>query len=192
MHRVSYRYVPAKTYPHRVVGAFTSHANGVDAARVRWFELAWRPPTLNAAPHWVLEQEGVVPFADGVHRWMPSIAMDAQGTIVLGYDASDSTSLFPSMMATSRSANDPAGQVRREVLVQGAEPNTNITSNRWGDYQSMSVWQDVYVFSGQVGAETEWTHHTRVLKLLGESFVRTFTASDACTVQQCEQIITTL
>ncbi len=72
MHRLVYR-------NQRVVGAFTSHSS-----RVRWFQLGWVAPTLTQAPHFVLLQDGTLPYLDGLIRFMPSITVNAHGTIVLG------------------------------------------------------------------------------------------------------------
>ena len=52
---------------------------GSDRAGIRWFEL--RRTGVGA---WSLYQEGTQAPADGVHRWMGSIAQDRQGNIALG------------------------------------------------------------------------------------------------------------
>jgi hypothetical protein len=105
-------------------------------AGIRWFEL--RDP--NGAP--TLFQEGTYApgAADGIHRWMASIAMDSSGNMGLGYSASDATATFPSSWYTGRLAADPPGQMPQgeDSFINGTGSQLS-TSARWGDYTSMNV-----------------------------------------------------
>ena len=115
----------------------TVDATGGDLAGSRWVEL--RNPDPTGAGAWTLFQDGTYAPADGENRWMGSAAMDQVGNIALGYSVSSETT-FPSVRYTSREAGDPPGTMPGgEVeLIAGGAIQTS-TSNRWGDYSSMSV-----------------------------------------------------
>lgn len=102
---------------------------------IRWWEL--RSP--NSSPF--IYQEGTFApgITDGVHRWMGSIAMDAEGNMGLAYSASNS-SIFPSIYYTGRFAGSPLGTMPlgEGAIVAGTGSNTT-TNSRWGDYTSLSV-----------------------------------------------------
>src|SRR5256884_8858157 len=70
---------------------------------------------------------------------MGSAAMDGYGNIALGYSASASSGVYPSIRYTGRLANDPPGQMTlgEQTLVAGSGSQTGYS--RWGDYSSMSV-----------------------------------------------------
>ncbi len=98
---------------------------------VRWYEL--RDPA--GTP--VLWQEGT--FApDSEHRWMGSVAMDAEGNIALGYSVS-SGATSPSIRVTGRLAGDPPGQMTLQETTVQAGTGYQTGSGRWGDYSTMSV-----------------------------------------------------
>jgi hypothetical protein len=105
---------------------------GGSRAGMRWYE--FRKP----AATWVLHQEGTYAPADGLERWMGSIAINAAGHIALGYSISSST-MFPSIRYTGRYASDPLGQmtIPEETIYAGSGSQTSLT--RWGDYTSMNV-----------------------------------------------------
>ncbi len=121
----------------------TNHTVDVDGsghAGIRWYELR-RPP----AGAWTIFQQGTFSpddgapgLADDVHRWMGSIAMDKDGSVALGYSASDST-VFPSIRYTGRVATDPPGAMPlgEIILVTGGGSQTG--SVRWGNYTTMDV-----------------------------------------------------
>jgi hypothetical protein len=99
---------------------------------VRWYELR----NLSGTPT-VFQQSTFAP--DATYRWMPSIAMDKQGNMALGYSASSST-LAPAIRYTGRLAGDALNTMTQgeTTIVAGAGSQTgNLT--RWGDYTSMSV-----------------------------------------------------
>ncbi|MCU0405535.1 MAG: T9SS type A sorting domain-containing protein [Ignavibacteriaceae bacterium] len=105
---------------------------GGSRAGMRWYE--FRKP----AATWALHQEGTYAPADGLERWMGSIAINAAGHIALGYSISSST-MFPSIRYTGRYASDPLGQmtIPEETIYAGLGSQTSLT--RWGDYTSMNV-----------------------------------------------------
>jgi hypothetical protein len=111
----------------------TVDVNGASRAGVRWAELR----TTGGA--WFLHQTGTFAPADGHHRWMGSAAINGQGDIAVGYSIS-SGSLFPSVRYVTRAAGDPLGTLPggEVTLVAGAGVQ-QASSNRWGDYSTMSV-----------------------------------------------------
>jgi filamentous hemagglutinin family protein len=81
-----------------------------------------------------------------LHRWMGSLAVDAQGNMALGYSTSnESAPNFPSIAYAGRLASDPPNQLPQSEtqLVAGAGSQTNncgsAPCDRWGDYTAMSV-----------------------------------------------------
>lgn len=122
-----------------LVGAWTVDVTGTpDRAGVRWFEL--RRDSLAGAPegvNWSLYQQGTH-SPDTTHRFMPSIAMDQDGNIAIGYSVT-SGSVFPSIRYAVRSAGDPLGTLRSETeLIAGGGSQTH-SAARWGDYSSMEL-----------------------------------------------------
>lgn len=130
MFRLAYRSLPDR---EKMVGAFTvGGGSGEAGAAVRWFEL-----TRRANDTWTLSQEGTHDQRDGVDRFNPSIAMDRNGSIALGYSASSRT-IYPEIRYAVHDIFDPPGTMRRETIMQrgfGAQWG----SNRWGDYSAMSI-----------------------------------------------------
>ncbi len=112
----------------------TVNADGSGQAGVRWYELR------NTGSGWGIHQQGTYAPADGRHRWMGSIAMNADGTIALGYSVSDGVSTYPGIRYTARKATDPAGMMTlsEQTLIAGGGSQTG-SVGRWGDYSMMSV-----------------------------------------------------
>jgi hypothetical protein len=106
---------------------------GSGRAGMRWYEFR------NTGAAWSLFQEGTYAPADGLYRWMGSIAINAAGHMALGYSVS-SSSMFPAISYTGRYASDPAGQMTlpEETIFAGAGSQTG-GLDRWGDYTSMNV-----------------------------------------------------
>src|SRR5205823_4263725 len=86
-----------------------------------------------------VQQQGTFAPADGISRWMGSVAMNGAGEIALGYSASDGSSVFPSVRYTGRLAADAAGTmtIAETTMVAGGGSQTGYP--RWGDYSAMSV-----------------------------------------------------
>ena len=81
-----------------------------------------------------------------LNRWMPSLAVDGQGNMAMGYSTSNGTSPnFPSIAYAGRLAGDPLNQLPQTEtqLVAGGGSQTNncggAPCDRWGDYTAMSV-----------------------------------------------------
>jgi len=104
--------------------------NAGSGGGVRWYEV--RSP--GTTP--VIQQQGTY-APSTLFRWMGSAAMDKVGNIAMGYTAS-SSSTFPNIRFTGRSASDPPGQMGAEqTAVKGIGSQSG--PDRWGDYSSMSV-----------------------------------------------------
>lgn len=131
MHRFQYR----RFADHEaLVGTWTIDVTGVpDHAAPRWFELR------RSGGPWSIHQQGTH-APDAAQRWMPSIAMDGDGNIALGYSTVDAgNALYPSIRYATRAAGDPPGTLHAErTLVAGGGAQTH-SSGRWGDYSSMTV-----------------------------------------------------
>lgn len=140
--RLMYRLAYRKFVDHESL--VVSHSVGVGTKKpkqvtsVRWYEL--RNPIgssiAEAAP--VVYQQGTLGIADGIHRWMGSIAMDKQGNIALGYSAS-SSSLKPSIRYTGRLATDAPNTMQAEVVAKDGGGSQLANLSRWGDYSAMTV-----------------------------------------------------
>lgn len=99
---------------------------------IRWYEIR----TPNATPS--VFQQGTLATADGIHRWMGSIAMDKQGNIALGYSASSGT-VLPSIRYTGRLASDPLGTMQTENIIKAGGGAQTGNLHRWGDYSAMTI-----------------------------------------------------
>ena len=107
---------------------------------VRWYEFRRTATDDN----WTLYQEGTYAPDDGIHRWMGSAAINADGDIAIAYSVSRESitgeeDIFPSIRFTGRHANDPLGEMTlAEVeLKQGTSSQTSFS--RWGDYSCINV-----------------------------------------------------
>lgn len=108
-------------------------ADGNDTAGIRWAELR------NNGSGWFVHQTGTYAPADGEHRWMASATMDGAGNIAVAYSLS-SSSTFPSVMYNTRGPADLAGELTGgEVTCHAGTGVQTNSSNRWGDYSTISV-----------------------------------------------------
>ena len=112
--------------------------SGGGRAGMRWYEL-------RNTGSWSLYQEGTYAPADGIHRWMGSIAMNANGDIGLGYSAS-SSSMFPEIRYTGRNDGDPLGVMTIPEGIIFASSGSQNGLSRWGDYTQMSIDPDGQTF----------------------------------------------
>lgn len=131
MYRAMYRNFG--THESIVISHSTDLANNNKSrGGVRWAEVR------DNGSGWVLHQSGTFSADTGNSRWLPTIAQDKQGNIAIGYNIS-STSTNPGIRYATRSAVDALGTMGGEqVLVNGGGFQQS-SSNRWGDYASMSV-----------------------------------------------------
>ena len=118
-----------------LLGAWTVDVNGEpDLAAPRWFELRYEPAR---GTDWEIHQQGTH-SPDNDHRFMPSVAMDSNGNVAMGYSVTSSTT-FPSIRYAVHEAGSTLGTMSDEKeLIAGTGSQTS-SSARWGDYASMEV-----------------------------------------------------
>ncbi|MCX6287830.1 MAG: BACON domain-containing carbohydrate-binding protein [Bacteroidetes bacterium] len=131
MYRLQYRNFGSY---QTMVTCHSVNVDGAGHAGCRWYELR------NTGSGWSIYQQGSY-APDSPHRWMPSVAMNGQGDIALGYSVSDATSTYPSIRYTGRRASDPLNTmtVAEQTLIAGTGSQTYSGAGRWGDYSCMSV-----------------------------------------------------
>lgn len=83
--------------------------------------------------------------ANVMHRWMPSLALDRTGNMLMGYSTSNS-STFPSIKYAGRVAADPVNtfSLTEQTFFTGTA--SQLSSTRWGDYSSMTLDPDGCTF----------------------------------------------
>ncbi|MEO1594438.1 MAG: PKD domain-containing protein [Pseudomonadota bacterium] len=125
---------------------------GLGRAGVRWYEFR------ETAGVWSLYQEGTYGPSDGENRWMPSIAMNADGDIGLGYLLA-SNNTFVSTAVTGQSAsNSGTGVLDGTESLCAVGTGVQFGTGRSGDYSTTSIdptdesfWHtnEVFVNTGQ-------------------------------------------
>ncbi len=117
------------------------------------------PEAGQATAHWIqlgtdpigLVDQGDIDgedIATGTHTFFPSVAVNNNGDVAIGFSASAST-IFPSAAYTVRADDDDAGTNRGSVLLASGTDyyirtfdgfsdgcNTPASENRWGDYSA--------------------------------------------------------
>jgi len=85
-------------------------------------------------------------------RWLPSLAVDKNGDMAIGYSAA-SSALFPAIRYAGRLSTDPVntlGQSETSLVEGSASQCCNFSdgtvNNRWGDYSGMSLDPDGCTF----------------------------------------------
>jgi hypothetical protein len=121
--------------------------NGGGIAQVRWYELPVTGNTIASSPR---QQSTWSP--DTKNRFMPSLAVDKNGNMAVGYSVSDAT-MYPAIRYSGRLASDPLNQLTQgeTTLVQGlgfqcctfSDGSLNM---RWGDYSAMTIDPDGCTF----------------------------------------------
>jgi hypothetical protein len=135
MYRLAYRNNGTQAAPQEslVVSGPSSGSNSQHGA-VEWFEFRNAGSSIT---HPTLFQSGTFD-PDTSYRWMPSIAMDKDGNIALGYSKS-STTVRPGIYITGRLATDPAGTMGAELEMRPGLGVQLGAGNRWGDYSAMTL-----------------------------------------------------
>jgi uncharacterized repeat protein (TIGR01451 family) len=124
-----------------VTHTFRSSSSGPTGSQ--WAQIDVTGGTIVTTP----VQQQLYDPADGIYRWMGSIAADKQGNVAVGYSTSNGTSPnFPSIAYSGRLASDPPNMLPQSEtqLIAGLGSQTAgcgpfIQCPRWGDYSSMSV-----------------------------------------------------
>ena len=131
MFRLAYRNFGSPSAPNESwVGNFSVSSGGVAAPR--WFELKNL-----GGPSGTINQESTYQ-PDSTWRWMGSVAMDRSGNLAIGFSAS-SASIHPQIHYAFRRSTDPLGTLTGENDAFDGPGSQTGTSNRWGDYSSMTV-----------------------------------------------------
>ena len=166
--RLAYRNF--KTHETLVTNQSVEATPGI--AGVRWYEVR------RTGGSYSVYQQGTYAPADGVHRWMGSIAQDKKGGMGLGYSVVNATDVFPGIRYTGRLAGDPLGQMPlgEGVIINGSGVQTT-TNSRWGDYTSMNIdpvddctfWyvNEYYTAAGQASSPAGWQTRIASFKLPG-------------------------
>ncbi|HKQ06744.1 MAG TPA: C25 family cysteine peptidase [Blastocatellia bacterium] len=113
-----------------------NNQNGTGPTAIRWYQFNVTGGTIPATP---LQQQTFNNGADGLWRFMPSIAVDALGNMSIGYMTSSSTT-EPSITYAGRLVSDPLntlGQGEAQLIAGGGHQTS--ASGRWGDYSSLSI-----------------------------------------------------
>ena len=151
-------------------------------AAIRWYEFR-----KNADSPWSLYQEGTYNPGDGIWRWLPSIAMNANGDIAIGYSVSNGTTKYPSIRCVARYADDPLGVMTTSEVEFFTGSASQDRYSRWGDYAMMSVdpsdntsfWFTTEYTSGGYNWRTRITHFELPVRCTGPTTQATsFTSSN--------------
>src|SRR5436190_5293158 len=135
MHRLAYRNNGTQAAPQEsLLASGPSDGSDSNHGSVEWFEFR---NAGSSATTPTLFQSGQYDI-DTSYRWLPSIAMDKDGNIALGYSKS-STSVFPGIYVTGRLAGDSAGTMGAEIEMQAGIGVHLGAGNRWGDYSGMTL-----------------------------------------------------
>jgi hypothetical protein len=133
-----------------------------NVAGARWYEIRRTHGEVYS-----VHQQGTYAPADGVHRWMGSIAQDKKGNMALGYSVVNGVDVFPGIRYTGRLNGDPLGQMTlgEGTIIDGTGVQTS-TNSRWGDYTTMSLdpsdnctfWyaNEYYTAAGQASSPAGW------------------------------------
>jgi len=128
MQRLAYRRIGNNEY----IVAAHSVATEAGGGGVRWYEFQ-----LDANRNPVLYQQGTY-APDSFYRWMPSIDIDRDGDIGVGYSFGG-TPHFAGQRFAARLASDPKGLLlfHESILANGEAAQTNTL--RWEDYTTTAI-----------------------------------------------------
>ena len=139
---------PALWFSHSVL------SNSVTG--IRWYEVR------NMATTPTVYQQGTYQ-PDSLFRWMPSLAVDVDGNMAVGYSVS-SSGMYPAIRYTGRLATDALGTLGQgeATLIAGTGSQTNYT--RWGDYSAMVLDPDgcTFWYTTEYYATTGTNWQTRI------------------------------
>ena len=103
---------------------------------IRWYQFDVTGGTFPATP---VQQQDWSNGNDGLWRFMPSIAVDQNGNMAIGYSLS-SPSLFPGIRYAGRLATDPLNDLGQGEATMFSGTGSQLgTNGRWGDYSALSI-----------------------------------------------------
>ncbi len=113
-----------------------NNQGGTGPTAIRWYQFNVTGGTIPAT---AAQQQTFNNAADGLWRWMPSIAVDAQGNMAIGYAESSATT-EPAIAYAGRLAGDPLNTLAQgEAIMQAGGGHQTSTSGRWGDYSALGI-----------------------------------------------------
>ncbi|HEU0209644.1 MAG TPA: dockerin type I domain-containing protein [Candidatus Udaeobacter sp.] len=113
-----------------------NNQNGTGPTAIRWYQFNVTGGVIPATP---AQQQTWNNAGDGFWRWMPSIAVDAQGNMAIAYSTSSSTT-EPSIRYAGRLATDPANSLAQgEATMTAGGGHQTSSSGRWGDYSALGI-----------------------------------------------------
>jgi hypothetical protein len=142
MQKVQYRKIGAA---ESLWVVHSTRASSSSTVRPQWAQIDVSGGVVATSP---LQQQIFAPDTT-LYRWMPSLAVDGQGNMAMGYSRSNGTSPnFPGLYYAGRLAGDPANTLPQTETVLQAGSGSQINGpgslsgtaiHRWGDYSAMSV-----------------------------------------------------
>jgi uncharacterized repeat protein (TIGR01451 family) len=169
MQKVHYRKIGAQ---ESLWVAHTFRTSSSGATGIQWAQIDVTGGTISTTP---VQQQKYAP-ADALYRWMPSLAVDRQGNMAVGYSTSNGAAPnYPSIAYSGRLASDTANTLPQTetLLIAGGSSQTGncggAPCHRWGDYSAMSTdpdddctfWVTNEYYPGPPSANTiAW--HTRI------------------------------
>jgi hypothetical protein len=113
-----------------------NNQGGTGPTAVRWYQFNMTGNTIPATP---VQQQTFNNGADGFWRFMPSLNVDSQGNLSIGYSKS-SAATNPAINYAGRLASDSLNNLAQgeALLIQGNGSETNANA-RWGDYSATFV-----------------------------------------------------
>src|SRR5215471_17670373 len=142
-------------------------ANTTGFAAPRWYQVDVTggvvAPAIPQATTW--DPDG----ANVMHRFMPSVAVNRNGDLAMGYSTSSATTK-PAIKYAGRLAGDPINTFSQteQTLFQGLGTQTGncggAACTRWGDYSAMTLDPDgcTFWYTNMYYAVDGLNHHTRI------------------------------
>jgi hypothetical protein len=104
---------------------------------VRWYELRYDRSGSVITP--TVYQQGTYAPADGIWRWMASLAADKDNNMAIGWSAS-APNIDPQIRYAGRLVTDTLGVLAQgEVTMTVGTGHPTNANSRWGDYSAMTV-----------------------------------------------------
>jgi hypothetical protein len=118
------------------VQTVNNNQGGTGPTGIRWYQFNVTGNTIPATP---AQQQTFNNAADGLWRFMPSIAVDGQGNMIVAYSESSSTT-EPAIAYAGRLAGDPPSTLAQgEAIMQAGGGHQTSSQQRWGDYSALGI-----------------------------------------------------